>query len=78
MESSTAWSPCSKNATSIRPGLAIERHKQLVRVPNSRHFPFLSLDFSFAGVLFNLGMEYNRLKLNGGNMTAAMVAQACD
>lgn len=60
----------------IRPGLSIERYRQLARVRNSIHSPLFYFDSTFANTLSNLRVEYNRSKLSCGKVTAAIVFQA--
>lgn len=55
----------------------MKRYKHLANVrPQIKLSVFV--EFTFADGLFNMGVEYDWLKLNGGKITPAMAAQALD
>lgn len=76
MDIDPAWASFSWTVTVVRLGLPMELYRELKMVQNRRNSPLFLMDITFADVLFNLSKEYDRLTLNGGKGTAAMVVQA--
>lgn len=63
-------------ATILKPGCALEKYQQLVRVQNGRRTSLFYVSLTFIDVLYNLRTKHDGLLLRRGKFTSSEVAEA--
>lgn len=74
MFSDCIWANVKCTVTVVESGFFVYVYKQMAVLRNMRLPPYFYVKFAFRDISYNLGMEYDLLKLKGEKVTASMFA----